>query len=145
MDAHTFSLSRQSRVVAFAMAAGIVTVFVVAARLTPDAKGYGTHQQLGFPSCQFRELTGVNCPQCGMTTSFAYLVRGQAGDAWRVNPCGPLLAVLLGVIILPWCVIAGLTGCSPGTQQPGMVAIQLVGTYVFVATIVWFFRSGLFG
>ena len=80
-----------------------------------------------------------------MTTSFAHIVRGQAGDAWRVNPCGPLLAGLLGVIILPWCLFAGLTGFSPGTQQPGTVAIQLVGMYVFVATFVWLFRSGLFG
>jgi len=145
MDAQNFTLSRQSRVIAFAMALTIVTVFVVAGRLTPDAKGFGTHRQLGLPACQFRELTGLNCPQCGMTTSFAHVIRGQAGEAWRANPCGPLLAVLLGMIVLPWCLIAGVTGNSSGIQQPGTVVVRIVGGYVFVATFVWFFRSGLFG
>jgi hypothetical protein len=144
MDAHTFKLTRQSRVVAVAMAASIITVFAVAGGLTPDEKGYGTHRQLGLPSCQFRELTGLNCPQCGMTTSFAHIVRGEIAEAWRVNPCGPLLAALLGLIVLPWCLIAGTTGYSPGTQQPGMVAVRLVGVYVFVAIFVWLFQSGLF-
>ncbi len=67
---------------------------VVAARLTPDPAGLGTHQQLGFPPCAFRAVWGVRCPACGMTTSWAYFVRGQIVSSAQANPAGAMLAVL---------------------------------------------------
>jgi hypothetical protein len=136
-------LDRQARLIAVAIAAGIGVVFVVAFCLEPNIQGYGTHQQLGLPECQFLRLTGWKCPQCGMTTSFAHLVRGQADQAWRANPCGPMLAVVLAVIVFPWSVIAGLTGRSLLTRQPEVLFLGMAGCYLLIATGVWLIRTAI--
>ncbi|NJL31438.1 MAG: DUF2752 domain-containing protein, partial [Phycisphaerales bacterium] len=44
---------------------------VVGAALHADPQGVGTHEQLGFPACQFLEVTGYPCISCGMTTAVA--------------------------------------------------------------------------
>ena len=63
--------------------------------LTPDPRGYGTHEQFFLYGCLFRKLTTLPCPFCGLTTSFAYIVRGDLPDAFRCHPAGPVLYVLL--------------------------------------------------
>lgn len=65
-------------------------VFVVAAFLSPDPAGHGTHTQLGLPPCGFLFATGVPCPGCGLTTSFAHMIRLQVADAFSANPFGVL-------------------------------------------------------
>jgi hypothetical protein len=88
------------------MAAGWLLVFGVAFWLNPyDAEGQPrrleTHLQLGLPPCTFRILTGVPCPSCGMTTSFALLVRGDGANSMRANAVGTLLAAF-GMVLVPW-------------------------------------------
>src|SRR5205085_6174191 len=66
------------------IAAGLTALFAVALWLDPYGPGgvplaMGTHRQLGLPPCNFQRLTGLPCPSCGMTTSFALLVRGDVG------------------------------------------------------------------
>src|SRR5262249_58677244 len=71
-----------------ALTVGVVAVFAIALRLNP----YGTdgrplrmetHRQLGLPPCTFYLMTGLPCPSCGMTTSFAFLVRGDLVNSVR--------------------------------------------------------------
>ena len=62
-----------------------------------------THTQLGMPPCNFVVMTGKPCPACGMTTSFALLVRGDVRASLRANWAGTLIAVL-------WAVDDGLGG-----------------------------------
>ena len=69
----------------------------VAAWIDPDARGYGTHTQLGMPVCGFQERTGYPCVTCGMTTAFSHVVRGQILPAFAAQPAGALLA--LGCIV----------------------------------------------
>lgn len=66
----------------------------VASQLEPSPLGMGTHQQLGLPPCTFRLLLGMRCPTCGMTTSWAHMVRGQMASALRVSVTGTALALL---------------------------------------------------
>jgi hypothetical protein len=66
-------------------------VILLAAFLTPDASGHGTHMQLGLPPCGFLYLTGYPCPGCGLTTCFAYMVRLEVVQATAANPFGVLL------------------------------------------------------
>jgi hypothetical protein len=74
-------------------------VFVVAAMLEPDPRGHSTHTQLGLPPCGFLLVTGLPCPGCGLTTSFAHMIRGQIGGAFDANPFGVLLFSATAVFI----------------------------------------------
>jgi hypothetical protein len=68
-----------------------LTVLGTARWLKPDPRGYGTHQQLHLPPCAFQALTGLPCVTCGMTTSFAFGVRGEWRQAFATQPFGLLL------------------------------------------------------
>ena len=62
------------------------------------------HFQLPMPSCPLRELTGVPCPLCGSTRTFAALARLDFAAALRLNPlvcvaaCGATALWLLVVL-----------------------------------------------
>jgi hypothetical protein len=89
-----------------AIALGLIGVFAIAAWLNPyeadgRARRLETHLQLGLPPCSFRVLTGLPCPSCGMTTSFALLMHGDLENSLRANAVGTLLA-LFGLALLPW-------------------------------------------
>lgn len=71
--------------------AGPLAVVITAALLTPSPSGHGTHTQLGLPPCGFLVYTGYPCPGCGLTTSFAHMVRLQVVGAAQANPFGILL------------------------------------------------------
>lgn len=79
-------------------ASGIValsglSVLVLARWLEPDPAGHSTHRQLGLPPCTFFDLTGVPCPMCGGTTTFALLADGRVGEALGTQPFAALLFV----------------------------------------------------
>lgn len=89
-------------------------VFAVAFWLNPyDAGGQprtmATHTQLGMPPCNFVIMTGKPCPACGMTTSFALLVRGNVAAALHANWAGVVIAVLWAVTMV-WAVAGGIAG-----------------------------------
>jgi hypothetical protein len=86
-------------------------VLVLAAGLEPDARGHGTHTQLGLPPCGFWLLTGSPCPGCGLTTAFAHAIRGQWALAAGANAFGLLLFVLVCAAI-PISLLGALRGWS---------------------------------
>jgi hypothetical protein len=59
--------------------------------LQPSARGFGTHEQLGLPPCTFLHLTGIPCPSCGLTTSFAHAAHLQFLNSFLAQPFGLLL------------------------------------------------------
>lgn len=74
--------------------AGSLVLLGIAAWLKPDPRGFGTHQQLvGQGPCGMLVLTGLPCPTCGMTTAFAYTVRGQWLRAILAQPAGFVFAL----------------------------------------------------
>jgi hypothetical protein len=93
------------RGVLLAVGLGLATVFGVAFVINPYApdgtpRSMATHQQLGMPPCNFLVLTGKPCPSCGMTTSFALLVRGDVAASMRANWAGTLLAGFWAVLMV---------------------------------------------
>lgn len=100
------------RVVWWTLAAGCSAVLITAAILEPDARGYGTHTQLGLPPCAFLQLTGAPCPGCGLTTAFAHAIRGRFVHAADANAFGLLLFAIVCALI-PFASIAGWRRCSP--------------------------------
>ncbi|MDW8361967.1 MAG: DUF2752 domain-containing protein [Myxococcales bacterium] len=78
---------------------GPLAVLTTAALLRPDPSGHGTHTQLGLPPCGFHVVTGLPCPGCGMTTSFAHMVRLEIVPAALANPFGVPLALLTAACV----------------------------------------------
>ena len=59
--------------------------------IEPSPRGHGSHVQLGLQPCPSVVLFGRLCPGCGMTTSFAHMVRLGLVPAFRANAFGPLV------------------------------------------------------
>ena len=102
------------RVALLGVAAGLLAVFGIAARLDPyDRDGtplrMEAHRQLGFPRCTFYDLTGKPCPSCGLTTSFALLMHGDVVNSLRANAVGTLLA-LFCLAAIPWNLACAVRG-----------------------------------
>jgi hypothetical protein len=70
---------------------GPLAVLITAAFLSPSPEGHGTHTQLGLPPCGFLVYTHYPCPGCGLTTSFAHMIRLEVIGAANANPFGILL------------------------------------------------------
>lgn len=52
-----------------------------------------------LPPCQFRTLTGLYCPGCGITRSLECLIHGRLSNSLRYNPITiPFLVVMLILI-----------------------------------------------
>lgn len=62
---------------------------------TPNPHGHGTHTRLGLPACPSVQMFDRPCPGCGLTTAFAWMVRGQVGKAASAHALGPFMYLLL--------------------------------------------------
>jgi hypothetical protein len=123
------------------VAAALATVFYVATRVNPyDASGHplrmASHQSLGMPACRFQEMTGLPCPSCGMTTSFAHLVRGDVWNSLRANWVGTGLAVFCALLI-PWCLASAVRGRTLGVRRLEAVLAFLVGLFTVLMLGRW--------
>jgi len=56
--------------------------------LTPDPRGFGTHEQLGFQPCFPVRFWNIPCPGCGVTTAVALAFHGQPLASLRTQPFG---------------------------------------------------------
>jgi hypothetical protein len=140
-------LSRRVRGALLAIALGLVAVFGIAAWLNPyDVEGKArrseTHLQLGLPPCTFRSLTGMPCPSCGMTTSFALLIHGDLENSLRANAVGTLLA-LFGLAVIPWGLASVLCKRPLFIVSLERAAIWIVVIFVVLLLIRWFVVVGL--
>lgn len=86
-------VSPSTRVAWGVIATAMAAVLVTAAILTPAKEGMGTHEALGLPPCSLVVTSGLPCPTCGMTTSFAHAMRGQFISAFIAQPMGLMLWV----------------------------------------------------
>jgi hypothetical protein len=120
---------------------GWLAVFAVAALLDPyDEKGAArqteTHRQLGLPSCTFKKLTGLPCPSCGMTTSFALLVRGDLWHSLRANFAGTALA-LFGLAFIPWALLCATRGRLVGVREVELTLFRLCLLFMILLLGHW--------
>ena len=121
------------------VAAGLSVLLAIAAALQPDARGHGTHEQLGLPPCTFSILVGRPCPTCGMTTAWVWLVRGQVAEASRANAGGGLLAAA-AMIGVPWLLLSALRGRWLG-WTPNSTALAWAAAAVAAVTLLqWGWR-----
>ena len=110
----TVHLKRLVRAVLLAIGVAITMIFAAATYINPyNADGTprtsATHTQLGMPPCNFKMITDKGCPSCGMTTSFALLVRGDVSASLRANWVGTTICVLWAITLV-WSVASALWG-----------------------------------
>jgi hypothetical protein len=131
------------------VAAGLITVFVIAIRLNPygadgQARTMETHRQMGLPPCTFYAMTGLPCPSCGMTTSFALFIRGDLLHSLRANAVGTLLAGFC-LALIPWCLASVYLGrpLFLTTIEPLLIRlvvaflVLLLGRWAIVLLWLW--------
>ena len=131
-------MSKSQRIASLVGSAILLFGLLIATYLQPDSRGHGTHQQLGLPPCTFEFLLHFPCPACGMTTSWAYAVRGQWQQSIQVN-LGGFVFFLLAAMSVPTLVAAAILGRSP---WPGLrlLAPILLASALFLALIQWAVR-----
>ena len=121
------------------IASFLTGVFLVALLLSPDPRGFGTHQQLGLPPCTFWLLFGYPCPGCGMTTCFSHFVRGHLVEAARANLAGVILATVCALLI-PWCLISAMIGRLWLVSDPVSVGGSLMIGLSSLTVLLWVVR-----
>jgi hypothetical protein len=118
-----------ARILAAFVVVGCAAILGIALRLEPSPTGLGTHSQLGLQGCQFLHQTGLACPSCGMTTSFAYFVRGNIAASTYVQPMGAVLA--LGTAGAFW---VGLYIAATG--RPALRLLQIIPARYYVMPLM---------
>jgi len=129
------------RIALIGLVLGITVIFGIAFWLNPygsdgNALQMGTHEQLGFPPCNFMILTGKPCPSCGMTTSFALMVRGDLGNALSANPVGSALAFFL-MFVLPWGLASLWCGKTLFIRSIELTGLVVLALFVGIALLRW--------
>jgi hypothetical protein len=71
----------------------VISLIVLATLAAPFALGRERLAHL-FPVCEQRAKYGLECPFCGMTTSFLAISEGRIGEAGRANRAGIPLYLL---------------------------------------------------
>lgn len=127
------------RAVTLALGFCLVAMLGVALWLRPAAKGYGTHTQLGLAPCTLTQIAGIRCPSCGMTTSWAYFVRGRVIQAAKTNSGGTLLAAL-AALSGPWLIVSGIAGRWFWRRPNEWVAVGMAVAVVVVTMVDWGYR-----
>jgi hypothetical protein len=118
---------------------GLAGLFGLASKLKPDPRGFGTHEQIGLRSCMFRTVTGRPCPTCGMTTAYAWLVRGRLDRSWRSNPAGCVLA-LFSVPLMVWLGLMAAANRPIGSASLSRPLFLLLFAAVALSVASWLIR-----
>jgi hypothetical protein len=118
-----------------------IGVFVIAGTLHPYAADgtplrSETHRQLGLPTCTFKYVTGMPCPSCGMTTSFALLIRGDVWHSLQANAAGTLLGVLC-LAFIPWALASAYRRRLLFIVSFEKVLVRAVVLFVVVMLMRW--------
>jgi hypothetical protein len=134
-----YRLTVAGRVVCAAAALTCAAVLAIAASVTPDPRGYGTHERLGLRPCGFQLMFNIPCPSCGSTTSFAHFVRGEFGMAARTNPAAMLLAAAM-TLSVPWLLAGSVLGRLWKVDDPLRWTAIAACSLVLVALVHWLAR-----
>jgi hypothetical protein len=134
-------IHRWIRIILVVLTVPWLLVFFVATQISPytedgDARVMGTHMQLGLPDCNFKQLTTIPCPSCGMTTSFCLLIRGDVPNSLMANYAGTFLASF-GLLFIPWAFASAFFGRFVFIRSIEAVVFWLALVFLLVLFTRW--------
>jgi len=112
---------RTLAVASAAVLAPLALVLAISFVVTPEDIESG--RVVLSPTCTFKQLSGHECPSCGMTRGFSAMSHGRSGDAYRYNRASPVLYLLCWIAVA--MAAAGLT--RAGIEGRGL-RIRLAAT-----------------
>jgi hypothetical protein len=133
------------------VAAFLTVIFGIAIYLNPyytDESGRvvarrdSTHTGLGLPKCTFYQQTGIKCPSCGMTSSFALLIRGDVWHSVQANFAGTILATFC-LLLIPWSLVSLWRQKLLFVRSFEMVMTICVGAFMALMLLRWAVVAGL--
>ena len=97
------------KIIQAALLVGCIVAGILGSMLEPDPSGVGTHTRLGLPPCGFYTVTGIPCPTCGVTTSFAEAAHGRFKKSFFTQPMGlfTFAGICAGAVILAAALATG--------------------------------------
>lgn len=134
----------QTRLTGLFTAVIAIAPLLIASMLRPDARGHGSHEQLGLPACGWAAALDAPCPTCGMTTSFTHAAGGDITAAVANQPMGGLLAVLAAATF--WAGLhAALTASDLGrvVKPLGRAPVLWIGVGILLAS--WAYKLFTWG
>lgn len=114
-------------------------VLALAVWLKPDTRGYGTHEQLRVAPCGWLERYRLPCPTCGMTTAFAFTVRGRFFSAAGAQPAGFALA-LATLALAAGAAFALVAGRVPRLRWPLLTPYRVFWVLLLLLVGGWAFK-----
>ncbi len=123
-------------------ALALLGMLVFAMWLTPDPRGFGTHEQLGLPPCLLRYYTGVPCPFCGMTTAFSLMAHGRVQESFVIQPAGAF-AFLCAAILAPVLIALALAGRKIPAALDESVTRAVTGAGFVVVIGAWLYTLSM--
>ena len=107
----------------------LITLFFTAARI------YNPFESQTVV-CQFKHLTGYDCPTCGLSRSIFSLMNFHPGDSIMYNPLGLVIGVGLFVLLLTFTIEVVLMRELRLIRKKHTVKIALI-TVTSLGTIHW--------
>ncbi|MCA9261274.1 MAG: DUF2752 domain-containing protein [Planctomycetales bacterium] len=111
-----------------------VLILGAATALSPDPRGFGTHEQWGLAPCWVQQRFNLPCPSCGMTTAFSHVVRGQLVAAFASNAGGTALA--LTTVVIGCYATASWIAKRWVVTPPSWSVVLGLGTFIVTVTLL---------
>lgn len=127
-----------------ALLTGVLIVLGLAASLTPDPRGIGTHEQIPFlgghmKPCGFAFATGIPCPSCGYTTTFALAAHGKILEAVKNQPFG-FVVFLVACALVPASLVAAIYRVSWSRVTDDWPWIRILVVTVVLWLAAWAYK-----
>lgn len=130
------------RAIALAIIGAGSAVILALARVVPDPRGYGTHEQLGMSECGWPQRYGMPCPTCGVTTAACYLVHLSPWRALVTQPFGAALAAT-GLLVLALALVDLVRGRSFVARAYSLRLSRWVGGGILLLLAAWGYKASV--
>ncbi len=119
-----------------------LALFVLGRFLEPDARGWGTHEQLGFQPCWPMTHWNVPCPGCGVTTAVSLAAHGRPLASLRTQPFG-LVLLLASLAGAGWAALLHLWHRDLYAELHSLPWKRLAGALGTLLLLAWIYKLTL--